>query len=219
MVIVYRFFGLNQVILARHDMKKVVIATTNPGKCKEMISALGEHEGIAFISLAELDDLHPDVEETGASYADNALIKAKHYYDLIGMPVIAEDSGIEVSALGDELGVHTRRWGAGPDATDQEWLDHFMDRMTGEEDRDARFVSHCVYIDETGHVAFEGECRGKITHDVQVELERGIPLSAVFLPEGYDKVYSAMTAEEKNAISHRGWSVKKLREWMQEETG
>ncbi|MDF2379140.1 MAG: non-canonical purine NTP pyrophosphatase [Candidatus Gracilibacteria bacterium] len=195
-------------------MKQIVIATTNPGKRKEIVSALGPFEGTEFLSLSDLSQHHPDAEETGASYAENALLKAQHYFKLIGLPIIAEDSGIEVNALRDELGVHTRRWGAGSDVSDQEWIDYFMQKMASEEDRRARFVSHCVYIDETGHTAFEGECRGIITAHIESEIEQGIPLSAVFRPEGYDKVYSAMTAEEKNAISHRGWSVKKLREWM-----
>jgi len=195
-------------------MKQVIIATTNPGKCKEIVSALGSLDGVELLSLADLEESYPDVEETGAGYGENALIKARHYYDLLGKPIIAEDSGIEVSALADELGVHTRRWGAGPDANDAEWLATFMDRMAGEEDRAARFVSHCVYVDEQGHHTFEGECRGQITLDIESELESGIPLSAVFKPERYDKVYSAMSAEEKNAISHRGWSVRCLREFL-----
>lgn len=196
-------------------MKKVLLATTNPGKRQEILSALLPLDGIEFVTLSDLG-IDVPVEETGTSYAENALIKARAYFDHAGMPVIAEDSGMEVCALGDELGYNTRNWGAGAQASDEEWLQHFMNRMQHEQDRSARFVCHAVYLDERGHQAFEGDCEGMITRDVEGPIQKGIPLSAVFKPLGAEKVYSAMSEEEKNQLSHRGKAMRQLREYLLE---
>ena len=194
-------------------MRQILLATTNPGKKKEMLSALLPLEGIEFVDLNDLG-IDLDVEEHGSSYGENALLKAKAYFEYSNMPVLAEDSGVEVRALANELGIHTRRWGAGPDANDEKWLEYFMNRMATEEDRAARFVSHAVYLDEQGHFAVEGECLGEITYDVEGPIQRGIPLSAVFKPLGEDLVYSSMDEERKNSLSHRGNAMKKMKGYL-----
>lgn len=195
-------------------MRKILLATLNPGKRNEIISALMPMEKIEFISLPELGISTP-VDETGTTYFENAMIKAKEYYKMGGgLPVIAEDSGMEVSALDGELGVNTRGWGAGADAADEDWLAHFMERMKQENNRAARFVCHAIYMDESGYKYFEGECSGTITHEIEGPIYKGIPLSAVFKPLGADKVYSAMSEEEKNLLSHRGKAIKNLRNYL-----
>ncbi len=194
-------------------MRKVLLATTNPGKKKEILSALMPLDHLEFVDLSDLG-IDIDVDETGLSYGENALIKAKAYFEHSGMPVLAEDSGVEISALQDELGIHTRRWGAGPTANDQEWLDFFMNRMAKEEDRAARFVSHAVYMDAENQFSVEGECLGNITHDVEGPIPKGIPLSAVFKPVGEESVYSSMDEDLKNSLSHRGNAIRQLREWL-----
>ena len=192
-------------------MKKILIATSNPGKRNELLSALLPLDGYEIIIP---EDPELEVEESGKTYAENALIKARAFFENSGLPTIAEDSGIEVRALQDELGIFTRRWGAGEAAGDREWLEYFMNRMAREEDKSARFVSHVVYLDANGHVAFEGECLGNITSDIEGPVKPGIPLSAVFLPLGESLVYSAMDEEQKNSLSHRGKAVKELRQWL-----
>jgi XTP/dITP diphosphohydrolase len=194
-------------------MKKILLATTNPGKRQEILSALLPIDGLEFVTLSDMGITTP-VDETGNSYGENALLKAQAYFQLSGLPVIAEDSGMEVAALKDELGVNTRGWGAGANASDEEWLHHFMDRMQQEEERAARFVCHAIYMDEQGHQSFEGDCVGIITHDVSGPIQKGIPLSSVFQPIGVEKVYSAMSEEEKNQLSHRGKAMKHLRQWL-----
>jgi XTP/dITP diphosphohydrolase len=194
-------------------MRQILLATTNPGKQKEILSALMPLDDVEFVDLSDLG-IDIDVDETGSTYAENALIKAKAYFEHSGIPTLAEDSGVEIRALGDELGIHTRRWGAGPDAGDQEWLDYFMNKMVQEEDRAARFVSHAIYMDENGHFSVEGECLGNITHDVEGPVQKGIPLSAVFKPVGEELVYSSMDEELKNTLSHRGNAIRELREWL-----
>jgi len=146
---------------------------------------------------------------------ENALSKARFYFERGGgIPTLAEDTGLFVNALADELGVKTRRWGAGPDATDDEWLAYFLKRMEGVSDRDAKFVAVVAYVDETGgeHV-FEGDARGTILTEPKAPYLPGLPVSSVFQPEGYDTVFSALTHDEKNAISHRGRAIKKFLEW------
>jgi len=130
------------------------------------------------------------------------------------MPTIAEDSGIHVEALGGELGIHTRRWGAGPEASDGEWIQYFLERMRKERNKRARF--HCVValVSSNREIAFEGECRGAITDSLEADYLPGLPISACFKPDGYDRVFSALMTEEKNRVSHRGRALHKLREFL-----
>lgn len=198
-------------------MKQILLATTNPGKKAEMLSALLPLEGIEFTDLRSAG-IDLDVDEHGSSYGENAALKAKAYADHSQMTVLAEDSGVEISALANELGIHTRRWGAGPEASDEEWLAFFMNQMAKEADRKARFVSHAVYLDQHGNTfAVEGECLGEITKDIAGPIPKGIPLSAVFRPIGEELVYSAMDEEQKNSLSHRGNAMKKMRLYLLEQ--
>ena len=195
---------------------KILIATHNKGKYKELMEVL-EDLPIEFVSLNDMK-IEEDVEETGTTYAENAILKATFFGTLTGLPTIADDSGIHVDALNGELGVKTRRWGAGPDATDEEWLEFFLDRMWTEKDRKAEFVTNIAFwLPDRPPVTFQGECIGQILDKAQTEIEQGIPLSAVFLPNGKDKVYSAMSKEEKNEISHRGKAIKKCYQYLLEE--
>jgi XTP/dITP diphosphohydrolase len=194
-------------------MQKILIATHNFGKFKELMEVL-EDLPFKFVSLND-EGVEEDVEEDGDSFEANAIIKAEFFSRLTGLPAIADDSGIHVDALSGELGVKTRRWGAGAEATDEEWLGHFLDRMRTEENRQAEFVA-CVAFAHMEHetLTFRGECTGQILNTPAVDIEPGIPLSSVFLADGKDKVYSAMTKNEKNEISHRGLAIKKCKEYL-----
>jgi XTP/dITP diphosphohydrolase len=127
-----------------------------------------------------------------------------------------------VDALGDELGIETRRWGAGESATDDEWLDYFMKEMgaraSADEQRGAKFVCNaCLIWNENGvekFEHFEGETLGSIVDEISSEVLPGLPLSSVFLADGFDKVYAALSQEEKNAISHRGQAISKLKKYL-----
>lgn len=156
-------------------------------------------------------------EENGETFEENAEAKASHYHELLGVPTIGEDSGIIVDALSGELGVKTRRWGAGANATDEEWIDHFMKVMKDipEEKRGARFVCCAAFIDGPGElVLFRGETEGVITHKLEAPLRPGIPLSSCFRPVGCDKVYAALNETEKNRLSHRGKAFYELRKYL-----
>ncbi|MDP2642717.1 MAG: non-canonical purine NTP pyrophosphatase [Candidatus Peregrinibacteria bacterium] len=217
------------------EPKYLLIATTNQGKFKEIFEVLGvldiSHGGsYHVISLRDLCDAEgcfvggerrfamsdfDGIEEDGETFKENAEKKARFYHEKTGLLTVAEDSGIVVSALDGELGVKTRRWGAGEKASDEEWIEFFMKRMSGEVDRNAKFVcSACVCGKTDGGEdiceVFEGETSGKITEKLEAPIFGGLPLSSCFLPEGRDKVYAALSAEEKNAISHRGKAMGKV---------
>ncbi|HVW66164.1 MAG TPA: non-canonical purine NTP pyrophosphatase [Candidatus Peribacteraceae bacterium] len=182
---------------------KLLIGTGNKGKIQEMREALAGLS-IDVVTPGQLD-ITDSPAETGETFAENAQQKASFYFERSGIPTIADDSGIIVEALQNELGIHTRRWGKGPDATDHEWVEFFLERMRTERNRDARFVCALAYINEAGELhLFEGNCDGVITDELEADFLPGLPISACFKPNGYDKVFSALSVEEKNSISHRG---------------
>lgn len=193
---------------------QIVIATQNPGKAKELLEVIGDLP-FSFITLKDLA-ITSEPEETEATYEENALLKAKYYSALTGLPVIGEDSGILVDALAGELGVQTRRWGKGATASDSEWIEHFLETMTNYPDlRTARFISVAVfYQPDSEPQFFRGETVGQITTSLECPLIPGIPISSCFRPEGSDKVYAAMSTQEKNQISHRGKAAKALADYL-----
>lgn len=196
-------------------MQKLLIATTNIGKFGEIKEVIGDLDfelyHLHFEEFAEAMSAD-DFDETGATFEENAEQKAVHYHGLFGFPTIGEDSGIIVDALEGELGVKTRRWGAGATATDEEWIEHFMNVMKDKEVRTARFICCAAFIDGPGEVIlFRGETEGEITRDLEAPLMPGIPLSSCFRPKGCDKVYSALNENEKNQLSHRGKAFHELK--------
>jgi len=187
---------------------KILIATTNPGKFKGIKETLQNFES-EFVSLADLG-ITQNFEELGDSFAEIALAKARFYHKLSGLPTVADDSGIIVEAIAGELGLKTRRWGAGPQASDEEWLRVFMKRMEIESNRGAEFVCAAAYVSGDEEQVFEGHTHGVITDEVEAPLHAGIPLSSVFKPDGYDKVYMALPMKEKQEASHRAKAFSKL---------
>ncbi|QQR83718.1 non-canonical purine NTP pyrophosphatase [Candidatus Peregrinibacteria bacterium] len=194
---------------------KVLIATHNHGKFKELMEVL-EELPFNFVSLND-EHIQEDVEENGHTYEENAIIKAEFFGKLTGLPTIADDSGIVIEALEGELGVKTRRWGAGAKASDKEWLDFFLERMSHEANKNAHFISVVAfYRPHQETLTFRGECKGVVMNEPETEIEPGIPLSSVFKPTGTDRVFSAMTKDEKNEISHRGIAIKKCYRYLME---
>lgn len=199
---------------------KLLIATQNIGKFTEIQEVLRSlpldlyHLKKEDFAIKLQDD---DFEEHGETFEENAELKAMHYHELFGIPTIGEDSGIIVDALEGQLGVKTRRWGAGEKATDEEWIDYFMKTMKDipEEKRTARFVCAAAFIDGGGEVTmFRGQTEGVITHTLEAPLKAGIPLSSCFRPVGKTKVYAALNEEEKNQISHRGKAFHELKDYL-----
>lgn len=158
--------------------------------------------------------------EDGSNFDENACAKARFFASKTGFMTAGEDSGIIVEALKDELGVKTRRWGAGEGASDQEWLDFFMKRMEKEANRAATFVCSAYLADGEDYAFgkggrfFRGETCGVIADSIMAPILPGIPLSSVFVPEGSDKVYAALSPAEKNKVSHRGKAMAQLKDFL-----
>ncbi len=194
-------------------MRRFLLSTSNAGKVREMRDALS---GLGF-ELLSLKDIPPvsASPETGETFEENAAQKALHYSAESGLPSIADDSGIHVEALAGELGIHTRRWGAGPQATDDEWIRFFLERMHRESNKRARFVCVIALSDGTEEPRlFRGVCDGVITDTLESDYLPGLPLSACFKPDGQDRVFSALSIEQKNSSSHRGRALMMLREFL-----
>ncbi len=192
---------------------QLLLATSNKGKAHEMREAL---DGLP-LELLDLRDVNVvgQPEETGNTFEENAVRKAVFYSEMTGLPSVADDSDIMVEAIQNELGIHTRRWGAGADASDQEWIEYFLARMKKEKNKHARFVCSLAYIGPDGTMqTFEGRCGGVITDTLEAVYLPGLPLSACFKPDGYSLVFSALSIEQKNNASHRGQALMQLREFL-----
>ena len=196
-------------------MRTFLLATSNKGKIIEIRECLADVD-TELLSPYDLSEVPSQPRETEDTFEGNAIQKAKYYFDATGIPCIADDSGILVEALSEELGIHTRRWGAGPEANDEEWIAYFLDRMKREGNKRARFTCVIALIeeDETLHT-FEGHCDGVITKELEADYLPGLPISACFRPDGYDKVFSALTVEEKNSVSHRGKAVMAMKKFLE----
>ena len=186
-------------------MKKILIATTNPGKKKEILEALkAVKNDFEFLSLADFPALDTEPDENAATFEENALIKARFYGDKFQITTLAEDSGLILSAFPDKFGVRTRREIQADN--DMEWLRQFLDLLDGVADRACTFYSAFGWYDPVTkeEQSFLGITKGTIVDFPAAPLEKGVPVSAVFCPDGEIDVYSAMSKEHKNEVSHRG---------------
>ncbi len=193
-------------------MQKLLIATKNKGKYGEILNIVQDLP-YDFVFLGDLNIDDSGFLEDGETFMENAYKKAKFFGDKTGFLTLGEDSGIVVEALKGELGVKTRRWGAGEHVSDQEWIDYFMKRMEHEQNRDARFVCSACLLNpmEDWHEIYEGETRGILSKELMAPILPGLPLSSCFMPEGMDKVYAALTPEQKASVSHRGQAISQIK--------
>lgn len=193
---------------------KLLIGTANPGKAIEIASLLNAL-GVELI-LPSMLSISDKPDEPYDSLRENARHKAQFYFDRSGgIPTVSEDTGLFVEGLKNELGVKTRRWGAGEHVSDQEWIDFFLKRMENIENRTAKFLCTVAYIDaDKQEHFFDGEFGGVITQTLEHPITPGLPVCGCFRPNGFDSVYAALTLDEKNAISHRGQAVAKLRDFI-----
>ena len=191
---------------------RLVLATRNPGKVAELAARLG---GVDLVTAAELGA--PEVEEDADSLRGNAEKKARALYDHAGLPSLADDTGLEVDALGGAPGVWSARF-AGPAADAVANRALLLDRLGGAADRSARFRTVLAFADAEGVRFFDGVCEGTIT-----EAEAGaggFGYDAVFEPaEGDGRTFAQMATDEKNAISHRGRALDAFARWLTERSG
>ena len=179
---------------------KLVLASKNKKKLVEMNAILSQL-GIEVCSEAEAG-VDIDVEETGTTFEENSLLKAKAVMEASGMPAIADDSGLCVTCLNDAPGVYSARYG-GEGLDDAGRYQLLLQNMRGQLDRSAKFVSVITCCFPNGDViTARGECPGTIAFAPMGE--GGFGYDPVFFVPGLKKTFSQLSAEEKNAISHRG---------------
>ena len=190
-------------------MKKVVLATTNKGKVKEFKEMLAPL-GVEIISSDQLgvEEL-PDVEENGTSFEENALIKAKAYYELFGYPALADDSGLAIDALEGRPGIYSARY-AGEEKNDQANIDKVLEELQDVpgEKRAARFICAIAYVDGQQEIIVSGECEGLITHEPRGK--HGFGYDPIFFVPSEGKTMAELPPEVKNRLSHRHQALQKL---------
>ncbi|PWB38263.1 MAG: non-canonical purine NTP pyrophosphatase, RdgB/HAM1 family [Parcubacteria group bacterium] len=199
-------------------LEKLLIATHNSGKFAEL-KKLFETFGIPIYSLNDLK-ISEEFEEVGRTFEDNAVAKAKFYFELAKIPTLADDSGLAVDALHGEPGVHSRRWGNAQRGSDQDILDWLLKSLqkVPVEKRNCQFITVAALFDGEELITAEGTCRGRIGTELACPIEPGLPYSSIFYPLGHDKVFSQLSIEEKNKISHRGQAVNKIIKKLQYES-
>lgn len=178
-------------------MKKIVIATNNKNKIKE-ISAILKLDDVEFLSLKDLN-IDFDVEETGLTFKKNAEKKAIEYYKLCKLPVIAEDSGLEIKSLNGMPGVFSKRIYDGK--TEYDGNEIILENLKGENDRTASYVASYCYYDGVKKLFAEGRTFGRIA--LKQEGENGFAYDKIFISDDFKKLMSMISDEEKNNISHR----------------
>lgn len=200
------------------DVIRVVVATANAGKVEEIRHAL-DLSGWEFVTAAELGGEPLEVEETGETFTENALLKAHAYAERFGCAALADDSGLEVDALAGAPGVRSSRY-ASEHATDNENNMKLLLTLAAvpEEERSARFRSVVVLVEPTGTVTIaEGACEGRM--GTAPRGTGGFGYDPLFLPDAAPgRTMAELTVREKNAISHRGAALAALREALQART-
>lgn len=189
-------------------LQSLVIATANPGKIREIREILRDLP--LQISTRDDFDSWPVVEETGDTYLDNALLKARALVELTGLAALADDSGIEVDHLGGAPGVQSAYF-AGPRATDDENNARLIAALDGvpEAKRTARYRCVAVVVEPSGRfVQAEATCEGRIAQEPRGA--NGFGYDPWFIPEGESRHMAELTPQEKHAISHRGRALRAL---------
>lgn len=191
-------------------IEKLLIATHNNGKLKEFRALL--HDYIDdVVSAGELN--LPEPEETGTTFHDNAILKARVAAEATGLPAMADDSGLCVNALGGEPGIYSARWAqeseSGPRNFDVA-MNRIHEKMGDSKDRSAYFICALVlYWPDGEYIAVEGRCDGVLVWPARGEHGHGY--DPVFQPDGETRTFSQMDAAEKDARSHRGIALEKLK--------
>jgi XTP/dITP diphosphohydrolase len=196
----------------------LLIATNNTGKLNEFTGLLTGLP-VRLLSLAEFENIG-EVEETGITFEENAVLKARGYALRAGMWAMADDSGLEVEALGGRPGVYSARY-AGRDSGYEQKMAALLNELneTGDADRRARFVSVIAIADEQGDIKFlaEGICTGTIAEAPRGK--NGFGYDPVFIPDGFWQTFGELTVGVKDEISHRARATAKIIRYLRDFTG
>lgn len=189
----------------------IVFATNNKHKLEELRAILGSQYDVR--SLAEIG-CHEDIPETGDTLEENARQKAQYVFEHYHTDCFADDTGLEVDALGGEPGVHSARYADGTDHDSEANMAKLLLKLGNTDHRSARFRTVIALIEGGTVHEFEGRVEGRIT--LQKQGTGGFGYDPIFVPEGYEQSFSELGAE-KNKISHRARAVAKLCDYLKEE--
>lgn len=189
-------------------MQEIVFATNNQHKLSELRRIVGGRFHI--LSLSDIG-CHEDIPETADTLAGNALQKARYVKEHYGYDCFADDTGLMVDALGGAPGVYSARY-AGPGHDSAANMKLLLENMTGRTDRTARFMTVIALILNGRELTFEGTVEGEIL--TAPEGDGGFGYDPVFRPEGHDVSFALMSADAKNAISHRGRATARLIQYL-----
>ena len=190
-------------------ISKLLIATSNPGKLREIKSLLKNQVGQVLSLNDVLGSKAPEVAETGQTYLENALLKAKTIAQLTQLPTLADDSGLEVIALDNFPGINSARWHLGDDA------DHnlaLLKKMRNVSNRNARYVTEVViyYPKQQRSIQARGELKGKIALKPTERSIGGFGYDSIFIPDGFNQPLAELGDNVKLKISHRTLALKAL---------
>lgn len=195
-----------------NDKIKLVFATNNAHKLRELREILGT--GYELLSLADIG-CHEDIPEDGATLEENSLAKAQYVFDHYGYDCFADDTGLEVPALGGEPGVHSARYAEGTDHNSEANMQKLLHRLEGVDDRRAQFRTVICLArkeDSSNYTLFEGVVKGTISKEKHGT--EGFGYDPIFVPEGYNESFAQLGMDVKNHISHRARAVEKLVKYL-----
>lgn len=191
-----------------------MLATRSAGKIRELRALVGAagHEVVDLRGAGILETADEDELETGATFEENALAKARHFAKVSGMPALADDSGLEVEALGGAPGVLSKRWSGRQDLSGQALDDEnnrlLLARLAGLENRAARYVCAAAYCDRAGEFVARGETSGVIAEAPAGS--GGFGYDPYFVSDELGKTFAEVTMEQKAQVSHRARAFAKL---------
>ncbi|SRR5260221_142199 len=193
-------------------MREILLASTNKGKISEFNKLLVD-SNLKIVSLDEIGKRIPAPEETGKTFKENALEKARYYSHESGYVCIADDSGLEVDALDKRPGINSARFIKGTD------VDRYMSilkELDSSTNRSARYVCLLAYVDINKKIekTFRGTLEGKIGNGPKGV--NGFGFDPIFVPEGYNQTVAELGIEVKNKISHRARAIQKMKKWLED---
>lgn len=188
-------------------MKKLIFATHNQNKVQEVKAVF---DGFSIASLADLE-YHQEIAETENTFVGNALLKARHVFEVFKTPVFADDSGLEVVALNGAPGIYSARY-AGEEKNHAKNNAKLLDALANETNRDAQFITVIAYKDATTELTFEGIVKGVIAK--QASGSGGFGYDPLFIPEGYNNTFGELPKEIKLRLSHRSRAIAKLHAYL-----
>ncbi len=182
---------------------QLIFATNNHNKLEEVRHRLSQYQVLSMKDIQCFDE----IAETGSTFEENALIKAKHIYSRYGYSCFADDSGLEVEALNGEPGVYSARY-SGEHNNAEANITKLLDKLKGISNRKAKFITVICLLLEGKEYFFRGEIHGSITTEKQGS--GGFGYDPIFLPDGYTTTFAEMTMDEKSKVSHRAIAIEKM---------